>query len=183
MNNIICSGFGGQGILTAGLILARTGMENGLNVTWIPSYGSEMRGGTANCAVRISNGKIGSPFVKAIDILLAMSQPALAKFEQSVIAGGWVVANTSMIKDWTFRKDIGVIQVDASAAADELRNAKGANVVMLGALAASEALFTPAQLDAGIRNFFADKGKVNPLNDDCFKKGMTCASVEGRHGH
>ena len=79
--SIICAGFGGQGVLTAGLILAKTGMDNNMNVTWIPSYGSEMRGGTANCNVKISKGKISSPFVKKIDILLVMNQTYLSKVD------------------------------------------------------------------------------------------------------
>lgn len=172
MPNIICAGFGGQGVLTAGLIIAKTGMNNNKNVTWIPSYGSEMRGGTANCNVKISDGKISSPFVKKIDILVAMNKPSIAKFEPMVRSGGLIISNNSIVKEWNFRKDIRLVDVDATTIADELKNAKGANIVMLGALAASGELFCKDVMAKGIEEFFMAKGKNNSKNAECFEKGF-----------
>jgi 2-oxoglutarate ferredoxin oxidoreductase subunit gamma len=172
MANIICAGFGGQGVLTAGLILARTGMEYGKEVTWIPSYGSEMRGGTANCNVKISESKIASPFIKRIDILIAMNIPSMAKFEKMIVPGGLVISNKTIINNWCFRKDINVIEVGATVIADEIKNIKGANIVMLGALAASGELYTKEEMGSGIESFFAMKGKNNPKNSECFIRGF-----------
>lgn len=175
MPNIICAGFGGQGVLTAGLIVAKTGMNNGKNVTWIPSYGSEMRGGTANCNVKISDGKISSPFVKKVDILVAMNVPSIAKFEPMMNEGGLIVYNSSLVKDWNFRSDLKIVSVDATDIANELGNLKGANIVMLGALAATGELFDNKVMGEGIEEFFVSKGKNNPKNKDCFEKGFETA--------
>src|SRR6056297_2599678 len=117
MLNIICAGFGGQGVLTAGLILAKTAMDNDKNVTWIPSYGSEMRGGTANCNVKIYDDKISSPFVKKIDILIAMNKPSIIKFEPKVRPGGMIISNKSIVTGWNFREDIKIVEVEATAIA------------------------------------------------------------------
>ena len=175
--SIICSGFGGQGVLTAGLILAKTGMDNNMNVTWIPSYGSEMRGGTANCNVKISKGKISSPFVKKIDILLVMNQPSIDKFEKMMNPGGLLVVNSSIVKNHEYRKDISVVEVAATEIAEEIGNPRGANIVMLGALASSGRLFEKDALKIGIENFFALKGKNNPKNLKCFTLGVSDVTV------
>jgi len=178
MPEIICAGFGGQGVLTAGLILAKTGMNNEKNVTWIPSYGSEMRGGTANCNLKISEGKISSPFVKKIDILLAMNTPSVAKFEPMMKPGATLIVNDSMVKGWKFREDIQVVGVSATDISKQLDNPKGANIVMLGALTASGELFTQDVMLDGINEFFEAKGKYNPLNAACFNEGMKSVRVE-----
>ena len=170
--NLIFAGFGGQGVLTAGLIMAKTGVDIGKNVTWIPSYGSEMRGGTANCNVKISDGKISSPFVTKIDILVVMNMPSLVKFEKNVVPGGVIIANKTLIDQYDFRSDIQVYEVEATGIADELNNPKGANIVMLGALAASGKLFDPDETWNGIENFFLEKGKNNPKNETVFRRGL-----------
>lgn len=170
--NLIFAGFGGQGVLTAGLIMAKTGVDVGKNVTWIPSYGSEMRGGTANCNVKIFDGKIASPFVSKIDILVVMNMPSLVKFEKNVVPGGIMITNKTLIEQYDFRKDIQVYEVAATGIADELDNPKGANIVMLGALAASGALFDPEVTWKGIESFFLEKGKNNPKNELVFRKGL-----------
>lgn len=175
MPDIICAGFGGQGVLTVGLIIARTGMNNDKNVTWIPSYGSEMRGGTANCNVKIADGKISSPFVKEIDILVAMNKPSIKKFEPRVSSNGLIIANKSIVKDWNFRKDVRVLEVEATAIADELENPKGANIAMLGALAKSGELFEKDIMKKGIQEFFISKGKDIEKNSECFDKGFDSA--------
>ena len=170
--NMIFAGFGGQGVLTAGLIMGKTGVDMGKNVTWIPSYGSEMRGGTANCNVKISDGKISSPFVTKINVLVVMNMPSLLKFEKNVVPGGIIVANKTLINQHQFREDVQVYEVDATAIADELSNPKGANIVMLVGLAAAGVLFQPDEIWKGIENFFLEKGKNNPKNQLCFQKGL-----------
>jgi 2-oxoglutarate ferredoxin oxidoreductase subunit gamma len=175
MADIICAGFGGQGILTAGLILAQTGMENGRHVTWIPSYGSEMRGGTANCGVKISEEPIASPFVKKADILLAMNRPSVDRFSGLLRPGALLVSNRSIVRDARFRADVRAVEVDATELAERLGNPKGANVVMLGALAAAGGLFEGGVLLRGVEGFFEKKGRSNPKNRPCFEAGFQAA--------
>ena len=104
MTNLVCAGFGGQGVLTAGLIIAKTGMDIGKNVVWIPSYGSEMRGGTANCNVKISEEEIASPFIRSIDVLLALNEPSVDKFQGSIAPGGTMIINSSIVKRKTSQR-------------------------------------------------------------------------------
>lgn len=173
MAEIICAGFGGQGVLTAGLILAKTGMNNDRNVSWIPSYGSEMRGGTANCNVKIAESKISSPFIKKVDILVAMNTPSVDKFMPLMNAGGLLVVNSSIVEGVRFREDIEVVSVPATEIAETEGNLRGANIVMLGALARSERLFEKEVMAEGIKEFFESKGKSNPKNDTCFQLGYS----------
>ena len=112
MVEMICAGFGGQGVLTTGLILAEAGMKLGMNVLWYPSYGSEMRGGTANCTIKFSDKEIASPCAKKIDILMAMNAPAIDKFESSLRPGGLLLVNSSLVEpDRKYRDDVKVIKV------------------------------------------------------------------------
>jgi len=180
--NVICAGFGGQGVLTAGLILGKTAVDLGKHVTWIPSYGSEMRGGTANCNVKISDKKISSPFIREIDLLIVMNQPSVDKFEKDVKPGGVIIANTTLIKDHPFREDITLIEVDATGIADEIGNPKGSNLAMLGGLAALGVLFEQSTIGEGIEAFFLSKGKNNPKNMPCFEKGAETAKMRSAIG-
>lgn len=111
MVEMICAGFGGQGVLTTGLILAEAGMKLGMNVLWYPSYGSEMRGGTANCTIKFSDKEIASPCAKKIDILMAMNAPAIDKFESSLRPGGLLLVNSSLVHEREYRDDIKVVKV------------------------------------------------------------------------
>ncbi len=133
VEEIIMAGFGGQGILFLGKILAEVGMAAGRHVSWIPSYGPEMRGGTANCTVVISTTPIASPIVQEPDTLLAMNRPSVARFQPKVKKGGTLIYNASLIEGEAWRDDLNVIAVPASRIADELGNAKVANLVMAGA--------------------------------------------------
>jgi len=171
MPDIICAGFGGQGVLTLGLILSKTAMENGKNVTWIPSYGSEMRGGTANCNVKIVDGKVASPFVKEPNIVVAMNQPSVDKFAPMLADGGLLIVNTSIVENTSIRGNIEVYGVAASDIAQEEKNLKGANIVMMGALAATGILLDSKTLLEGMQEFFASKGRSSPKNDTCFLRG------------
>ena len=172
---MICAGFGGQGVLTAGMILINAGMELDKNVLFYPSYGSEMRGGTANCTVKISDGLIASPISKNPDILLTMNTPAIDKFEDQLKPGGLLLVNSSIVpEDRTYRDDIKVVKIPATDIAMEVNNPKGANLVMLGALAANSDLFMVDYLEKAIVSFFEKKGKgkFNEKNVACYRRGV-----------
>jgi 2-oxoisovalerate ferredoxin oxidoreductase beta subunit len=127
------AGFGGQGILFMGVVLAEAGMRAGRQVSWLPSYGPEMRGGTANCHVIVSEKLIGSPLVSEIDVLIAMNRPSLEKFQPEVRRDGMILYNSSLIAGVKLREDAKVVAVPATEIADTIGNTKVANVVMLGA--------------------------------------------------
>ncbi|HIE48244.1 TPA: 2-oxoacid:ferredoxin oxidoreductase subunit gamma [Candidatus Bipolaricaulota bacterium] len=131
---VIFAGFGGQGILLSGKVLARAGMDQGLEVSWLPSYGPEMRGGTANCTVVLSDKPIGSPIVDAPQALVAMNLPSLDRFEPRVEAGGLIVYNSSLISRDLARDDVKGIPVPVNDIARELGNVRVINMVALGAL-------------------------------------------------
>lgn len=169
---IICAGFGGQGVLVTGLIIAHAAMNNDKNILWYPSYGVEMRGGTANCNVKISDEEIASPFVKEADIVIALNDASVMKFEERVKPGGYLFVNSSTVKPREYRKDIHVIMVPATDIANGEGNPKGANITVLGALAKTTGLFDVDYLRGAIDNFFEKKGKLNPKNAVCFDKGV-----------
>ncbi len=131
---IILAGFGGQGILFAGKQLAGCGMHRGWQVSWLPSYGPEMRGGSANCSVILSDKEIGSPTISRPDILIALSFPSFLKFEPAVAEGGLIIANSSLIPEESKRRDISSHYIPASGLASENGLAGGANIIMLGYL-------------------------------------------------
>jgi 2-oxoglutarate ferredoxin oxidoreductase subunit gamma len=134
---IIISGFGGQGALFAGMVLAYAGMDNGKNVTWIPSYGPEMRGGTAYVTVIIGDEEVGSPVIRRPSAVIVLNNPSMEKYEQLVKEEGVLVYNSSLISSTPSRTDIRYAAVPASDVAAELGNTKMANMVTLGALVAA----------------------------------------------
>jgi 2-oxoglutarate ferredoxin oxidoreductase subunit gamma len=131
--SIIIAGFGGQGVILAGKILAQAAMDHGLEVTWLPSYGPEMRGGTANCTVVVSNAPVGSPIVDEPTGLIAMNRPSLDKFEPIVATGGAIVVNESLVDRKATRRDIDVRYVPFNEIALRIGNARTINMVALGA--------------------------------------------------
>ena len=128
------AGFGGQGILVLGLVLAEAGMRQGYQVSWLPSYGPEMRGGTANCHVILSESKVGSPLVSRPTVLIAQNRPSLEKFEPDVVPGGLILYESSLIDRPPQRNDVRVLPVPAAKLADELGDTRVSNMVALGAL-------------------------------------------------
>lgn len=131
---IVIAGFGGQGVLFAGQVLAYAAMDNGMEVTWIPSYGPEMRGGTANCTVIIADEEIGSPLVLNPKASIVLNLPSLDKYEPLVAAGGVLVANASLINRGPVRTDITNVFIPANEIAQELGNKRLINMVALGAM-------------------------------------------------
>ena len=134
MKQYVFAGFGGQGMLLIGKFLAMANMLDGKHVSWLPSYGPEMRGGTANCSVTVSDNEIGSPLVDNADVLIAMNLPSLDKFESTVKPGGLIVVNSSIIDRKVEREDVRVVYCDANRIAESVKNPKGANVAILGAM-------------------------------------------------
>lgn len=135
LKRIFIAGFGGQGVLLIGQLIAYAAMFEDKEVTWMPSYGPEMRGGTANCTVVISDAPIASPLVSECDILVVMNDPSLERFEQMLIPGGELFINESVLTRKSTRDDIEVNYIDcAGIAAEKLGNSKAANMVMLGAI-------------------------------------------------
>ncbi len=132
--SIIVSGFGGQGTLFAGQVMAYAALDSGLHVTWIPSYGPEMRGGTANCTVVISDEEIGSPLVRIPKAVLAMNLPSLDKYEHVMAEDGYIVANKSLIPRQFERAGLNAVMIPAQEIAEELGDKRLTNMVMVGAL-------------------------------------------------
>ena len=170
-NDVIMAGFGGQGILLIGKMLAYAGMHQGKEVSWLPSYGPEMRGGTCNCTVVISDRPVGSPVIQSPRAVLAMNLPSLEKFESSVKPGGLLIVNSSLINREPGRKDIRVLKVPANDIAVELGNPKGANMVALGAYLGATQAVNLEEMESLIRETFASKPKVVEANVIALKRG------------
>ena len=172
---IIISGFGGQGGLAIGKNLAEAGMDEGLNVTWAPSYGPEMRGGTANCSVVLSDKPVGSPVFARCTELIALNEPSLEKFEAGVLPGGTVFVNSDVVTDKVSRSDLTAYYVPCAQIAEEVGNPKVGNMVMLGAYVAATKVLKPETIEKMIETMFAGpKAKFIPLNIEAFRRGMAC---------
>ena len=172
---IIISGFGGQGGLAIGKNLAEAGMAEGLNVTWAPSYGPEMRGGTANCSVVLSDKAIGSPVFARSTELIALNEPSLVKFEAGVLPGGTVFVNSDVVTDKVSRPDLTAHYIPCAKIAEEVGNPKVANMVMLGAYVAATKILKPETIEKMIAEMFTGpKAKFVPLNIEAFRRGMAC---------
>jgi len=171
---IVCSGFGGQGILTLGNVIAEIGLIQDKHVTWMPSYGAEMRGGTANCSVILSDKMIGSPMVQNnIDILCAMNRPSVDKFLPRVKPGGLVLINTSIVTDKIARDDVKIIELDATNIAVKVGNARVSNMVMLAGFVKEAGLFTLDEITRVLEKRFAGRrADLIPLNIEAIKLGM-----------
>lgn len=170
---VIMAGFGGQGIMAIGKLLAYAGMLEEKHVTWMPSYGPEMRGGTANCAVVVSDDEVGSPLIsKDGTAAIVMNLPSLTKFEKELVPGGKLIINKSLIDIEPTRKDLDVYYVSANELAMELGNAKVANMVMLGAyLELTKIVDVESVLHAFLKVFGENKTHLVPLNKDALAKG------------
>jgi 2-oxoisovalerate ferredoxin oxidoreductase beta subunit len=165
------AGFGGQGILLLGRLLSESAMLLDYHTTWLPSYGPEMRGGTAHCHVNISDKRIGSPLVSISDVLIAMNLPSLDKFENEVRNGGVIFINSSLIKRKVQRKDVETVYIPATEIADELGQIKAANMVMAGAYAGYTGLLSLGSvLDAA--KSIVKKKEFRDINEKAIKKGM-----------
>jgi 2-oxoglutarate ferredoxin oxidoreductase subunit gamma len=169
---IIIAGFGGQGVLFIGQLLAYAAMDEGLHVTWIPSYGPEMRGGTANCTVIISDDEIGSPLVSKPLAVVAMNLPSLDKYEDMVKEGGLLIYNQSMVDREVKRAGIKIVPVPANEIAEEIGNKKMANMVLVGALLANLDLLPAAAIEKSLKEHLPQRHHhFLPLNLEGMKRG------------
>ncbi len=179
MQKICFAGFGGQGVLSMGKLLAYAAMLAGKEVSWCPSYGPEMRGGTANCTVVVSDEPVASPMVsKDANAVIVMNEPSLHKFEAALLAGGTIIINSDLVSSSVTRDDIKIVKVPANSIATKLQNAKLANMVMIGALQEVEKF--PSQEDifkAFSKVFGEDKAKLIPINKEAFLQGASHVQV------
>ncbi|MDO7786145.1 2-oxoacid:acceptor oxidoreductase family protein [Desulforamulus aquiferis] len=172
---IVISGFGGQGVMFMGKILAYAGMLADKEVSWIPSYGPEMRGGTANCSVTVSNQEINCPVVTKPSIVVAMNTPSQEKFLSTLIPGGLLVVNSSIVKEEANRTDVKVLRIPAQElAADKVGKASLANVVILGAMLAKMDLLSIQDVVLAIKEVVAAKRpEMLAINQQALEVGMS----------
>ena len=156
-HQIVIAGFGGQGLLFSGKVLAYAGLIEGRELSWLPSYGPEMRGGEANCAVVVSDEPIGSPLVSEPPVLVAMNKPSLMKFMPMMPAGGTLLYNASLIEGVELRTDVTVIPVACNEVAEQLGNGRVSNMVMLGAIQAATEVVTDDNLVQTLRDWLGEK--------------------------
>lgn len=158
--NIILSGFGGQGIVAAGKTVMYAGMQDGMTVSMLPSYGPEMRGGFANCHVILSDREIASPLISLADLVIAMSVPAVEKFEERLKAGGTLIVDSHLIKKADYRNDITVIEIPATKMAIDAGNVRFANVVMLGVMMGALGCPSIESMTAAVRELLPKEKEV-----------------------
>jgi len=176
-DRIIVAGFGGQGVLMTGKLLAHAGMMEGKQVTWLPSYGPEMRGGTANCHVILSESIIGSPIVTEATCVLAMNLPSLDRFESAVQPGGWLVLNRSLIPRAPARSDVRVLAIPAGDIARQQGSPRVANVVMLGAFLGLSQPVLQASIIAAIEDVLGPaKQHLLAINLNALEAGFAFAT-------
>ncbi len=170
---IIIAGFGGQGVLSMGKILAYAGLMDNLEITWMPSYGPEQRGGTANVTVILSDAKISSPVLDTFDTAVILNQQSLDKFESKVKPGGTLIYDSYGIHRTPQRTDINVYRVDAMDATFEMKNAKTYNMIVLGALLKIRPIVSVDSVMAGLKKALPERHHhLLPLNREAINKGM-----------
>lgn len=170
---IVIAGFGGQGVLSMGKILAYAGLMDNLEVTWMPSYGPEQRGGTANVTVILSDSAISSPVLDSYDTAVVLNQQSLDKFESKVKPGGLLIYDPTGIHRLPERTDIKVVAVDAMTAAIELNNSKTYNMILLGALLACRPIVDIDAVLRGLKKTLPERHHhLLPLNEQALRKGM-----------
>ncbi|MTI94858.1 MAG: 2-oxoacid:ferredoxin oxidoreductase subunit gamma [Firmicutes bacterium] len=181
MAELILAGFGGQGVMSMGQMLTYAGMIEGKEVSWIPSYGPEMRGGTANCAVVISDEQIGSPVVTEPDIVIAMNLPSMDKFEPMLKSGGILIYNSSLIERSVSRDDITVIPVPANEVAGELGNSRVANMVIMGTLLSKASLVSKEGILEALRKVLpSHRHDLLTVNEQALERGAEYASQKSQ---
>lgn len=173
---ILFAGFGGQGILSMGKFLAYAGMDAGLNVSHLPSYGPEMRGGTANCSVILTDEAIGSPIVTEATALVVMNRPSLDRFEKIIKPHGLLIIDSNMVNKFPERKDIEVISIPAQAIAEELGSKTIANMILLGALIARTKIVSMEGILKALKEH--GKEKYYESNKKALEKGAQFAESE-----
>ncbi len=172
-HEIIIAGFGGQGVLLMGQLITYAGMIEGKNVSWLPSYGPEMRGGTTNCRVIVSDGPVGSPVVTEADSVIVFNRPSLDKFESFLKPGGNLFINSSLIDKKATRDDVKPFYILANDAAMSLGNAKVTNLIMLGAFIAATGLVKKESIMKAVEKVFGEKkADLIAINEQAYDDGV-----------
>ena len=167
------AGFGGQGVVSAGILLAQAGVENKLNASWLPSYGPEMRGGTANCSVVVSDGEVYTPIVSVPDTVIVMNEPSLPKFEPMLKKGGLLILNSSLVNSRPTRKDIQVLCVPCNQIAEKVGMARVANLVALGAFIKATGAVTLESVSHAMKKVYKRaKPEMLELNQKALQAGF-----------
>ncbi|MBL7132353.1 MAG: 2-oxoacid:acceptor oxidoreductase family protein [Candidatus Omnitrophica bacterium] len=178
LEEIICAGFGGQGVMLMGKLLALGGLQEDKQVTWLPSYGAEVRGGTAHCMVKISDEEIASPFIKHSDTCFVMNQLAFNKFGSYVKENGLMIINSSLVKRKTQRKKIKIISLPLTQIASSLGNIKVANTVALGVYIANKKIIKLKSMLNAMEGFAGkDKRHLLKINEKALREGQMKAQL------
>ncbi len=167
----IFAGFGGQGVLSMGLNLAQAAMLENKNVTYLPAYGAEIRGGTAHCTVSVSDEEIASPVASSPAFAVAMNRPSMVRFQNNIQSGGIFFLNSSLINEAVSRGDIEIVNVPANAIAEKMKNARSANMVMLGAFIKKSNLVGLDSLVEGLNVALKGNKKLIAINSEALKAG------------
>jgi 2-oxoglutarate ferredoxin oxidoreductase subunit gamma len=178
-SDVIISGFGGQGVLFAGQLLAYAALDHGYHVTWFPSYGPEMRGGTAHCTVIIADEEIGAPLVRRPETAIVMNQPSLDKYEPLVVDGGLIIINSSLVNRQVEREDLDVVLVPANDLAEELGESRLANMILIGAMLGRKQIFSLDQINASLEAHIPEHRRdLLGLNYEALQKGFEIGARE-----
>jgi len=167
----VFAGFGGQGVLSMGLNLTQAAMTEGKNVTYLPSYGAEVRGGTANCTVAISDEEIASPVASAPEFVVAMNKPSVMRFQNQIQSGGVLIINSTLVDAEISRGDIDIVKVPAGEIADKLGSPKSANMVMLGTFIKKSNLVSISTVIEELKNTLKKKEKLIAINEKALMAG------------
>ncbi|WML42317.1 2-oxoacid:acceptor oxidoreductase family protein [Neobacillus sp. OS1-2] len=178
LEEIIIAGFGGQGVMSMGQLIAYAGMLEGKGVSWLPSYGPEQRGGTANCAVVVSDEPVGSPLVTRPSTAIVLNNPSFDKFEPRVRPGGMLMLNSSLVNRVSGRKDIKVIEISATDMANDLGNTRVANMILLGAYLERSKLVSNDSIIESLKKVLSpDKYHLIEINKLALEKGASLVKV------
>jgi len=178
MDKVIIAGFGGQGVMFLGKVLAYTGMDSNLELCWIPSYGPEMRGGTANCSVILSDEEINSPVIDQTDAAIVMNMPAYEKFAPKVRPGGVLIINSSLANVENHRDDITVVKVPATDIANELGSPSIGNMVCLGALLPHLTLVDTDKIEKVMKKLTGKRPEMLEVNMSAIEQGMNVEVIK-----
>jgi 2-oxoglutarate ferredoxin oxidoreductase subunit gamma len=176
-HELLVAGFGGQGVLSLGMTLTYAGMVEGKEISWMPSYGPEMRGGTANCIVIVSDGKISSPITTMFDTVIALNQPSMDQFEHAVRPGGLLVYESTNIITLPTRTDIHILPIAAAVEAAKLKNPKTLNMIVLGAFLERTHIVEISGVMAALKKVLPERyHHLLPLNEQALRRGMELAA-------
>ena len=178
-HELVVAGFGGQGVLSLGMMLSYAGMIEGKEISWMPSYGPEMRGGTASCTVIVSDTRISSPIIATFDTVVALNQPSVDKFESAVKPGGLLIYDATNIVKPPARTDIRTLPLPASAEAVKLKNTKIMNMIVLGAFLARTKVVKESSVMQALKKVLPERyHHLLPLNEQALRRGMELAGEQ-----